>query len=44
LPVIQNERGGVIENERVRDVKGPVRRSRAGPGVQGVAGMVSLSR
>jgi hypothetical protein len=44
LPDIQDDRGGVIGDERVRDVKGPARRSRAGPGVQGVAGMISLSR
>ncbi len=43
LPVVQGERGGVIAGERVRDVNGPARRSRAGPGVQGVAGMLSLS-
>ena len=44
LPVIQGGRGGVIAGERVHDVNGPARRSRAGPGVQGVAGMLSLSR
>ncbi len=30
LPVIQDERGGVIAGERVHDVNGPARRSRAG--------------
>ena len=44
LPVIQGERGGVIAGERVHDVNGPARRSRVGPGVQGVGGMLSLSR
>ena len=44
LPVIQGERGGVIAGERVHDVNGPARLRRAGPGVQGVAGMLSLSR
>jgi hypothetical protein len=44
LPVIQGERGGVIAGECVHDVNGPVRRGRAGPGVQGVAGRLSLSR
>jgi hypothetical protein len=44
LPDTQDERGGVIAGERVHDVNGPARRSRAGPGVQGVAVMLSLSR
>jgi hypothetical protein len=44
LPVIQGERGGVIAGERAHDVNGPARRSRVGPGVQGVGGMLSLSR
>jgi hypothetical protein len=44
LPVIQDEYGGVIGLEHVLAVKSPARRSRAGLGVQGVAGMVSLSR
>jgi hypothetical protein len=30
LPDTQDERGGVIAGERVHDVNGPVRRSRAG--------------
>src|SRR6266404_7160767 len=30
LPVIQDARGGVIAGERVHDVNGPARRSRAG--------------
>jgi tetratricopeptide (TPR) repeat protein len=44
LRVVQDEHGGVIRVEHVLAVKSPVRRSRAGLGVQGVAGMVSLSR
>jgi hypothetical protein len=44
LSVVQRERGGVTELGHVRMLKSPVRRSRAGPGVQGVGGMVSLSR
>jgi putative transposase len=44
LPDTQDERGGVVAGERVHDVNGPARRGRAGPGVQGVAGVLSLSR
>ena len=44
LPVVQDEHGGVIGVEHVLMLKSPARRSRAGLGVQGVAGMVSLSR
>lgn len=44
LRVVDDEHGGVIGREHVLAVKSPVRRSRAGLGVQGVAGMVSLSR
>ena len=44
LRVVEDERGGVIGNEHVLAVKSPARRSRAGLGVQGVAGMLSLSR
>jgi len=43
LRVIQDERGGVTGVERVFALKSPARRSRAGLGVQGVAGMLSLS-
>src|SRR5579872_5013762 len=42
--VVQDEHCGVIRVERVLVLKSPARRSRAGLGVQGVAGMVSLSR
>jgi len=44
LRVFQGEHGGVIGGEYVLMLKSPARRSRAGLGVQGVAGMVSLSR
>ena len=44
LPVVQDEHGGVIGVEHVLMLKSPARRSRAGLGVRGVAGMVSLSR
>jgi hypothetical protein len=44
LPDIRGEHGGVIGVEQVLMLKSPARRSRAGLGVQGVAGMVSLSR
>ena len=44
LPDTQDEHGGVIGVEHVLTLKSPARRSRAGLGVQGVAGMVSLSR
>jgi hypothetical protein len=44
LPDIRGEHGGVIGVEHVLMLKSPARRSRAGLGVQGVAGMVSLSR
>jgi len=44
MPVVQDEHGGVIGVEYVVMLKSPVRRSRAGLGVEGVAGMVSLSR
>jgi hypothetical protein len=41
---VRGERGGVIWGERVYMLKSPVRRGRAGLGVQGVAGTFSLSR
>jgi hypothetical protein len=41
--VVQRERGGVIRGERVRVMKSPARRSRAGLGVHGVAGVLILS-
>ena len=44
LPVIQGEQVGVIGVEHVHMLKSPARRSRAGLGVRGVAGVVSLSR
>jgi len=44
LPVVQDEHGGVIGVEHVLMLKSPARRSRAGLGVRGVAGVVSLSR
>jgi len=44
LPVIQGEQVGVIGVEHVHMLKSPARRSRAGLGGDGVAGMVSLSR
>jgi hypothetical protein len=44
LRVVEDEHGGVIGVEHVLAVKSPARRSRAGLGVDGVAGMVSLSR
>jgi hypothetical protein len=44
LRVVEDEHGGVIGDEHVLAVKSPARRSRAGLGVQGVAGMLSLSR
>ncbi len=44
LRVVQYERGGVAGFECVLALKSPARRGRAGLGVQGVAGMLSLSR
>ena len=44
LRVVQDEHCGVIRVEGVLVLKSPGRRSRTGLGVQGVAGMVSLSR
>jgi hypothetical protein len=44
LPDIQDEHRSVIGAGHVLTLKSPARRSRAGLGVQGVAGMVSLSR
>jgi hypothetical protein len=44
LRVVEDERVGVIGSERVLVLKSPARRSRAGLGVQGVAGVLSLSR
>ena len=44
LRVVQGEHSGVIGGEYVLMLKSPARRSRAGLGVQGVAGMLSLSR
>jgi len=44
LRVVHGQYGGVVGFERVFTLKSPVRRSRAGLGVQGVAEMVSLSR
>jgi len=44
LPDIGGVQGGVMGVEDVLMLKSPARRSRAGLGVQGVAGMVSLSR
>jgi hypothetical protein len=44
LRVIEDEHGGVTGNEHVLALKSPARRSRSGLGVQGVAGMLSLSR
>jgi hypothetical protein len=41
---VQDEHGGVIGGGHVLVLKSPARRSRAGLGVQGVAGMFSLSR
>ncbi len=44
LSVVEGEHGGVIGVVRVLMLKSPARRSRAGLGVQGVAGVLSLSR
>jgi hypothetical protein len=44
LRVVRDEHGGVIGCEHVLVLKSPTGRSRAGLGVQGVAGMLSLSR
>ena len=44
LCVVRGEHGGVIGVERVLMLKSPARRGRAGLGVRGVAGMLSLSR
>jgi hypothetical protein len=41
---IRRERGGVVAGERVRDLKDPVRRLSAGPGVHGVGGLLILMR
>jgi len=43
LGVIQGERAGVVDGGRVCDMTSPARRSRAGLGVQGVAGVLILS-
>ena len=43
LPDARGERGGVVAGERVHDVNGPAREP-GGAGVQGVAGVLSLSR
>jgi hypothetical protein len=44
LPAVDDVHGGVIGAGHVLTLKSPARRSRAGLGVDGVAGMVSLSR
>jgi hypothetical protein len=44
LGAVEDEHGGVIGVDHVLTLKTPARRSRAGLGVDGVAGMVSLSR
>ena len=44
MHVVQGEHGGVIGVEDLLMLKSPAGRGRAGLGVQGVAGMVSLSR
>ena len=44
LRVVQGEHGGVVGVEHVLALRSPARRSRAGLGVQGVAGVLSLSR
>jgi hypothetical protein len=44
LRVVQGEHGGVAVVEHVLMLKSPAPRSGAGLGVQGVVGMLSLSR
>jgi hypothetical protein len=44
LPDVQRERGGVIGDERVRDMRNPAGRPPGGVAAHGVGGVLILSR